>query len=379
MTGMTAVLGAVATLGTWAAVAVGGLAAGRLLTALVGRIVDAPEDRDPWVHRGIEAAAVASALGLWWWEVGRLGQLPPTAGPSAEVPWRCVAHLVLFALLAAASWVDIRHRVIPDCITVPGVLAGLAWMAIQPAALLPIVHEVPRPYAVPLRVPDVLTAWGGLCAVELPALGAAWPSPAGLACGLAIFLVWWRGCTAPFLEPDPRRHRLVDLLAEPRNLVLGGGIAGVVAAWRIGGVHWAGLLTSLVGLAVAAGVVWLTRAGASWAVGREAMGLGDVTLMAMVGAWLGWQACVLACFGGVFIGLGHGLGQMIRHREAELPFGPSLCLATAAVVVLWRPCWERVGELFAHPLDMAALVAAVIVLTAVGLVLWRRVRGLLFG
>ena len=77
----------------------------------------------------------------------------------------------------------------------------------------------------------------------------------------------------------------------------------------------------------------LTRAGASLALGREAMGLGDVTLMAMIGAWLGWQACVLACFLAVFIGLAHGVTQLVLHRDAELPFGPSLCLGTAVVVV----------------------------------------------
>ena len=63
------------------------------------------------------------------------------------------------------------------------------------------------------------------------------------------------------------------------------------------------------------------------------MGLGDVTLMAMVGAWLGWQACVLTCFLAVFIGLTHGLLQLALRRENELPFGPSLCLAAAIVVV----------------------------------------------
>jgi prepilin signal peptidase PulO-like enzyme (type II secretory pathway) len=121
-------------------------------------------------------------------------------------------------------------------------------------------------------------------------------------------------------------------------------------------------------------MVWLTRFGASRALGREAMGLGDVTLMAMIGAWLGWQACVLACFLAVFIGLAHGIAQLVLHSEAELPFGPSLCLGTATVVVGWRPLWRRCEPFFEHPLEMAAVVAAVIALTAVTLWAWHRLR-----
>jgi prepilin signal peptidase PulO-like enzyme (type II secretory pathway) len=149
----------------------------------------------------------------------------------------------------------------------------------------------------------------------------------------------------------------------------------VASGWLAGGDHWRGLVSSLGGLAVAAGIIWLTRAGASLALGREAMGLGDVTLMAMVGAWLGWQPSVLVCFLAVFIGLAHGVAQLVLHSEAELPFGPSLCLAAAAVVVGWRPFWEWTAGFFEHPLDMAAVVVAVIVLTGATLWAWQRLRG----
>jgi len=104
------------------------------------------------------------------------------------------------------------------------------------------------------------------------------------------------------------------------------------------------------------------------------MGLGDVTLMAMAGAWLGWQPCVLACFLAVFIGLAHGVAQLVLHSETELPFGPSLCLGAALVVVGWRPLWGLTEPFFERPLEMAAVVVAVIVLTAVTLWAWHRIR-----
>ena len=47
-------------------------------------------------------------------------------------------------------------------------------------------------------------------------------------------------------------------------------------------------------------------------LGREAMGFGDVTLMAMIGAFLGWQAAVLTFFLGAFFGLAHAFWKLVR-------------------------------------------------------------------
>jgi uncharacterized membrane protein YhhN len=65
----------------------------------------------------------------------------------------------------------------------------------------------------------------------------------------------------------------------------------------------------------------------------------------------------------------------VRHRESELPYGPSLCLATVLVVVLWRWIWPRVEPAFADPLLLAIVMATVVVLTAAALAVWRRIRG----
>jgi leader peptidase (prepilin peptidase)/N-methyltransferase len=154
---------------------------------------------------------------------------------------------------------------------------------------------------------------------------------------------------------------VVGWLREPRNLILLAGGLTLAGLWCAGGVRWGAVATMLVGLAVGGGMIWGVRAGASLAMGREAMGMGDVTLMAMIGAWLGWQACMLVLYCTVFVGLAHALVHLLLRGETEFPFGPSLCLATALVVLFWRPLWAATGVHLADPALIAVLAAFVIV------------------
>lgn len=346
----------------------------RLFTFVTCRLVGPGLGTAPAACRGIEVVFVVTSVALWWWETCHRGALPTAlvGVPRADemLDARYVAHVVLFTLLAVATWIDFRHRVIPDCITIPGVLLGLMATTLDPATLLPVGREMIRSYAAPLMVPDVLGAFGPLQGSPPPAWLASWPAGTGLVAALVVFALWWWVCTAPADAPDAQRGPL-----DPRWLVLLCGVGLLGLAWWRGGDHWLGLLASLAGMLVGAGLVWLTREGASRALGQEAMGLGDVTLMAMVGAWLGWQACVLTCFLAVFIGLAHGLLQVILRRENELPFGPSLCLAAVVVVVAWRPIWERTAATFDRPVELALVATAVVVLTAASLFVLRRIRG----
>jgi leader peptidase (prepilin peptidase) / N-methyltransferase len=82
---------------------------------------------------------------------------------------------------------------------------------------------------------------------------------------------------------------------------------------------------ALLGALVGGGFLWLV--GWVWerARGVEAMGLGDVKMMFMVGAYLGWPLTLLTIFVGVLTGSVAGLGLMLRSRERDmqmmLPFG----------------------------------------------------------
>jgi leader peptidase (prepilin peptidase) / N-methyltransferase len=92
---------------------------------------------------------------------------------------------------------------------------------------------------------------------------------------------------------------------------------------------------SLLGMLVGGGVVWAIRIFGSLGFGKEAMGMGDVWLMAAVGACLGWIDAVLIFFVAPFIALYLTGVLWAWYGEAKraMPYGPSLAAATLMLVV----------------------------------------------
>ncbi len=83
-----------------------------------------------------------------------------------------------------------------------------------------------------------------------------------------------------------------------------GAYDGALPAW----VSWDradAALLALVGASVGGGLVYLTRAGGTRLFGREAMGIGDVYVMAAIGAALGWEATILVFFLAPFVALAY--------------------------------------------------------------------------
>ncbi|MBL8887835.1 MAG: prepilin peptidase [Phycisphaerales bacterium] len=104
---------------------------------------------------------------------------------------------------------------------------------------------------------------------------------------------------------------------------------------------WLAALTGvLLGYLVGGGVAWFIRIFGSLAFGKEAMGLGDVHLMAAVGACLGWIDAVIAFFLAAFVGVAWALlGAVFGGLRRQLPYGPHLAVASVLVVLL-RPLVE---------------------------------------
>jgi len=94
---------------------------------------------------------------------------------------------------------------------------------------------------------------------------------------------------------------------------------------------------SLIGLAVGGGSLWLMGEAYFRIRGEEGMGFGDVKMLAMIGAFLGWKLMLLTLLMGSFIGSAIGVGMIALKRgdmKYALPFGTFLAVGALVASVL---------------------------------------------
>jgi hypothetical protein len=111
---------------------------------------------------------------------------------------------------------------------------------------------------------------------------------------------------------------------------------------------------------------------------EEAMGFGDVTLMAMIGAFLGWQASVMIFFGGPLLAVLIAVAQAVTTGRRDLPYGPYLCGMTAIVMVKWPWFWRQFGEIFALGWLLPSVLVLCLAMMMLMLTAWRKIKGRFF-
>jgi leader peptidase (prepilin peptidase)/N-methyltransferase len=94
-----------------------------------------------------------------------------------------------------------------------------------------------------------------------------------------------------------------------------------------------GFLGSLWGFFIGGAVVWTARIIGTFAFAKEAMGLGDVYMMAAAGTVIGPIFIVIAFFVAPFFGLAWALYQMLSKKTRQIPYGPFLSLAVFVVMI----------------------------------------------
>ena len=155
------------------------------------------------------------------------------------------------------------------------------------------------------------------------ALGVGWAAmwmTVGWTGALAAHLVWV-AVTASVVVTD-LEHRLI-----PNRILYPGGV--VTAVLLLAGAVLDGTPGRLGSAALGAGLCLLGM-GALSAVGRGALGMGDVKLSAVLGLVCGYwgiEVAVRATLSGFLIGGVAALGLMITrraHRHTQLPFAPAL-------------------------------------------------------
>jgi leader peptidase (prepilin peptidase)/N-methyltransferase len=281
------------------------------------------------------------AIGGSWWHWSGLfdwrGAMLAGAWPSF------IAWSFLFAGLTAMTIIDARTFTIP--IQIPVVVTLTAFAAYGVQALFPTPPAVGRAWPIPP------TNW--------PWSGAAMGGMAGVVLAIALLR---RGILRQSFADYHEHVKAGDVLGDyphaRREMVreaafLAPIVACAVLGWCVGRLAdspappvWVQALGgAILGYLVGGGIVWMVRMLGTLAFGREAMGLGDVHLLAAVGAVLGWRDPIWVFFLAPFLGLGWHvvsmpLARVMRGVRRELPYGPHLAVATL-LVVLGRPGLDR--------------------------------------
>ncbi|MCS6296019.1 MAG: prepilin peptidase [Nitrospira sp.] len=123
----------------------------------------------------------------------------------------------------------------------------------------------------------------------------------------------------------------------PDAVTLPGIVVGLVCAAVILPI---GLMDSLLGIALGGGILWFLAWISPYVFGKEGMGGGDIKLMAMVGAFIGWQPVLLAIMIGSFLGSVVGVGLIaagITRRDQYIPFGPFLAVGSLLALLFHQP------------------------------------------
>lgn len=140
----------------------------------------------------------------------------------------------------------------------------------------------------------------------------------------------------PLAEPSPLRGDSISVV----TLALAVLLAGVFLLTTLNQpeAHAASRVNEIVGAwagaAVGAGTIWVLRAIYFIVREIEGVGFGDVKMMMMVGAYLGWSSTFLTLLLASLLGSMIGVVIMIRQRDrfAGIPYG--LFIAMAAVIAL---------------------------------------------
>ena len=84
-------------------------------------------------------------------------------------------------------------------------------------------------------------------------------------------------------------------------------------------------------------VLWTVYILFKLVTGKQGMGYGDFKLLAMLGAWLGWQMLPVIVLVSSFLGAAVGISLILfRHHDKgkPIPFGPYLAVA-GWIALLW--------------------------------------------
>jgi leader peptidase (prepilin peptidase)/N-methyltransferase len=210
-------------------------------------------------------------------------------------PRYAAVEVLTGAIFAWAAYIQLYHGSLPEG------WQRAVWFGIQAglSSALIVCTFIDLEFTI---LPDEITLWG-------------------LGLGIAA------GCAFPFIYQMTDKEAVIVAARFP---FLPAGARPVAA----------GLVHAVVGAIAGGGLIWLIGVLGKLVFRKEAMGFGDVKLMAFLGAFLGPQAIIMSLFLAVFLGAFFGIGKLILVRKmGYVPFGPFLSAGALVMVFAARPIW----------------------------------------
>lgn len=327
---------------------------------------------------------VATPIALVWLYEYVLsgGLLPETLSLQAsQIPFSSfVFATALAVLLTVATFIDFDERTIPDAITVPGTIFALLGGTFFPTWRL---QEYDPDNSNVLRLVHPNSPYGEF--------SSEWIQ--GAQTGLWLAIIFWIGWCFALMDRVLITRRgwskamvyFAEILRRspttvPKiGLMIVGVILVAIAYSYASPEGWEGLFSGLFGMAMGGGLVWSFRIVASLVMGREALGFGDVTLMAMVGAFTGWQAVWIGFFLAPMFGLVFVIAIYLVTKDSSTPFGPYLAMSVLYTLLTWKTTWPSLSSIFFEPTLMLALLVGLLGTLAVALIFVLYLKSFLTG
>ncbi len=281
-------------------------------------------------------------FGQWWYVNGIFKTFP-----------LFIAIVTMFSGLIAMTMIDARTFTIP--IQIPLVMTAVAFIAVVAQSLITVRHGAQME-----AVPVVDSTW---CSAAFGGMFGVMLSMVLLRVG--ILKVSFADYAAYIQEGEPlaqyphaRREVCKELLFVIP--IMFGFLVGFMVGYEKGMPPSIvqGLGGSMLGYLIGGGLIWGVRIIGTLGFNKEAMGLGDVHLLAAVGAFVGWKDPFLIFFiapfsGLLFAAVAAVLEKMGRGRS-EIPYGPHLAIATV-IVVLCRPVVDWTLDVIMPPVQVQSL------------------------
>lgn len=123
----------------------------------------------------------------------------------------------------------------------------------------------------------------------------------------------------------------------PDEISLSGIVIGFVLSFFLNGHTW---LNSLLGILLGGGSLLLVAYAYQRLTGKDGMGGGDIKLLAMMGAFLGWKAVPFIIFASSLVGSIIGVSIMLfqkKDSKLAIPFGPYLAFGAVLYIFYGKP------------------------------------------